>query len=210
MDQTGALTITVPLFLGSIALTWFLLARAPRLPRELTTRATAASVRLRLVGSDLLRDLRNELNVALRDYDEGDDPYLTRVDYEVPSAMLRRYRKIMQLEKYARAAPGQVQRRIRLAVWVAVVLTLLFFAASVLASLDSFIGMFPSYWTLAAGAVVVAVGLALGGVFFARPYARVSKAELRGLDELRSRPALRSIAEALDVANEGTDEGEEW
>lgn len=210
MDQTGALTITVPLFIGSIALTWFLIARAPNIPRELATRATAASVRLRLVGSDLLRDIRNQLNVALRDYDEGDDPYLTRVDYQVPSVLLRRYRKIMQLEKYARAAPGEVQRRIRIAMWVAVALTVLFFGASVLASLETFIGMLPCHITLGVGAVTVAVGLVLGGVFFMRPYTRVSKAELRGLEELRQRPGLRSMAEALEVADEGPEEGDAW
>ncbi|WP_449407576.1 hypothetical protein [Microbacterium maritypicum] len=210
MDQTGALTITVPLFVGSIALTWFLIARAPSIPRELSSRAAAASVRLRLVGSDLLRDIRNQLNVALRDYDKGDDPYLTRVDYQVPSVLLRKYRKIMQLEKFARAAPGDVQRRIRIAVWVAASLTVLFFGASVLASLEKFIGMLPCHIALIVGAVIVAVGLVLGGVFFLRPYARVNKAEIRGLGELRRRPGLRSMAEALDVGDDTPGEVEEW
>lgn len=210
MDQTGALTISVPMFLGSIGLTWFLLARAPELPRELTGRATESTVRLRLVGSALLRDLRNDLNVALRDYDEGNDPYLTRVKYQVPSETLRGYRKIMLLEKAARLAPGQVRKRLRVAVIIAIVLTILFFSASVLAALESFIGLLPCYIILGASSVLVAIGLILSVFFFVVPYSRVSKSELRGQEELKARPGLHSIAEALEVDVDNESEGEDW
>lgn len=210
MDQTATLTVSIPMFVGSVAVTWFLLTRAPGLPRELDDRATESTVRLRLVGAALLRDLRNDLNVALRDYDKGDDPYLTRVNYQVPSETLRRYRKIMHLEKAARSAPSQVQKRLRVAVYFAISLTVLFFAAAVLAGLEPFIGLVPCYVTLSVAGCLVALGLVLAGFFFVWPYARVSKSELRGLDELRAQPGLRNIAEALEVEVDGDREGNKW
>lgn len=210
MDQTGVLTVSIPMFVGSIGLTWFLLTRAPRLPKELATRATESTIKLRLVGSALLRDLRNDLNIALRDYDAGNDPYLTRVDYQVPSATLKRYRKIMQLEKAAREAPGQVQRRIRVAIFVSIALTMLFFAAAVLGCLKAAVSLVPSYFALSAAGILVAVGLILSGFFFVKPYVRVSRSELRGLDELRARPGLNWMAEALGVETEEVAKEGEW
>lgn len=210
MDQTSILTISVPLFAGSIGLTWFLLARAPRLPRELSNRSKEAAVRLRLASSTLLRDLRSELNIALQDYDRGDDPYLTRVNYQVPSATLKQYRKLMILESAARKAPNQVLRRIRLVTIVSIVLTALFLTTAILASLESFIGLFYSYCSLALSGTVVIAGLILSLIFFARPYMNVSKSEARGLSEISSRPSLRVMAEALGVAPETIDGDDSW
>lgn len=210
MDQTGVLTISIPMFLASIGLTWFLLSRGHGLPRELSARATESTVRLRLVGSALLRDLRNELNVALRDYDEGNDPYLTRVKYQVPAELLRQYRKIMQLEKAARRAPTLVQKRLRIAIFVAIILTILFFAAAVLSAMEPILGLFPCYIALGASTCVVAVGLVLSVFFFVFPYQRVGKSELRGLEELKARPGLHGMAEALEVEVDNEGEGEEW
>lgn len=210
MDQTAILTVSIPLFVGSIALTWFLLTRAPGLPRELSERADESSVRLRLIGSVLLRDLRNDLNVALKEHDEGNDQYLTRVDYQVPSITLRRYRKIMQLERAARNAPRQVQKRLRFAVLIAIILTALFFATSVLAGLESLIGRSPSHYALIASGVTVTAGLILSGFFFVRPYLNVSKSEIRGLQELKAQPGLRIMAEALGVAPDKGLKAEEW
>lgn len=210
MDQSAILTASVPIFLGSVTLSWFMLAKAPKLPRELSRRAETSTIRLRLISAVILRNLRNDLNFALKEHDEGNDPYLTRVDYEVPSQTFRKYRRIMLLEKHARQAPAKVQRRIRIITHIASCLTIISFTTMTLAAFESVIGITPSIIALGACGLVILVGLVLVSIFFVRPYAHVNNSEFRGQEELKSQPAIHYMAEALHVEITTEPRSENW
>jgi hypothetical protein len=198
VDQGAILTVALAIFIGGITLAWFLAVKAPTIPRTLERRATDAAVVLVLAAAERLKDLRAELNEALRPHDIGQDPYLLQVKYDAPFPLLREYKQLVTLERVVRRAPAGLQSQIRGAFWLACGLDLVFFVTIVLACLKDLIGLVPAHLTLALGGVGVA-GALVFGFFFIRPHRLVHKGEIRAQAELAAMPAVAVAADALGV-----------
>lgn len=151
---------------------------------RLAARSEKVSTDLQLAAADMLKELRDQLNEILSEYDEGTDLYLTRVDYRRPLADVRRYDEVIRRERAARDAPRRIQRRIGWARWLsgltATAMTVALVAAGFedtpLPGLAIGMGLWPARLILIVGGVFVIAGFAYSATII-RPYRAVEKAE---------------------------------
>ncbi|UIP57776.1 hypothetical protein DSM26151_06420 [Agromyces marinus] len=138
------------------------------------------------------------LNEILRDYDNGTDRYLTRVDPGEAMEATRVYQQLLSLDDAAHRAASRVGRRVRLAFWFALAFAIAMVAACILAMLKDFFGLTPAHIFLYISAGVFLAGAILFLLVLA-PYRAVQKAELQATQAEERTPSLSIAAEALEL-----------
>lgn len=196
MNQAAIFTVAGVVFIPAITAWCFLVMKAPKIHEGLEARAKQACAILALAGGDLLRDLRGQLNQTLLPHDTGEDPYMTRIDFSLPTPLLRRYKQIAKVERAAKNAPLRLQRRVMRSAWVAGALTVCLVLSGVLAGCKDWIGIAPAQWAIAVAGVFLLGALAYA-VWFARPYRVVHRAELLASAEALTRPSVSNAARTL-------------
>lgn len=190
--------------LPGLTVTYFLVTKAPVIHHGLDHRARRACTILSLAAGDLLRDLRNQINSTLHTFDSGEDPYMMRVDFSLPTPLLRRYKQINKLERLARKSPVELQKCVMKSAWSVGAFSLAAIATGALAAAKDWVGLVPAQWALAAAGALLLAALTQGA-WFLRPYRRVHRAELLASAESAQRPSVANAARTLGLEDRTVD-----
>lgn len=117
-----------------------------------------------LIGAALkeLKALRVRLDGVFKEYDDGADPFLKRVQPELVREPVEEYLRLMKLQTGMSSALEFAQSLSRRAFWFLACFVVVMFVATVLGVLVPTIGTLPASLALAIGGVLFVVG---GGIF---------------------------------------------
>ncbi|TQO19485.1 hypothetical protein FB472_1042 [Rhodoglobus vestalii] len=198
MDQVGVLAVSIPFTIASYGAIWYFLTAGPNLAEKLENRSDRVLIKLRFAAVEKLKALRVLLDDVFRDYDAGEDRYLTRARPEIALATIRDYNRLAVLQTAVALASDNVRVRMHRVMWLVVPFALAMTAASVLGAISKTLGStnLAVYALLAAGATLVIGLFGLGWV--AQPYWKVGQAEVIASHEVKSSPAVATALEALN------------
>lgn len=155
------LTISIPFALASYAALWPAVTMGSTLNTRLSDKETQARRRLVAGAFKELKGLRVLLDDLFRDYDDGNDPFLTRAR---PSEVLGPAREFVRLSQAQERMSADLARALRLsgiAFWFLVAFSALITITVIAGIFDPAIGDTPAHLALLGSALAFAGGAAI-------------------------------------------------
>lgn len=187
MNQATILVYAIPFAIASYVALWPAGLLASSLGEKLKTKERAA--RANLVNGAILqlKGLRVRLEDLFRDYDDGKDQFLVKVEPKEVFEPAREFVRLMALQTKMANHLRWAQRLARISFWILVVFSVAITVTLLASAAEPHIGIDPARWALGSATVIFLAG---GAVYVwlllimrNLDYAHMRASELTGIDD---------------------------